>query len=231
MRERKVVVKSRPGGRSCPHLGERLRCNSRSYCIRVMGLKTGTNAPTPAVKDSLWKKNKMTYTEKNISKKKRTRAPTPSPTPYATRYRSKKCRNGPRKVPSGWHGAGYGRKYCNLCKCTDGLLTCQRKKCGKRRPNAKTCSKTYCRFVYSYVAKHKILRVTSHHLETKGANHDCQYNYFTGSCKCQCWGKGFPRWRRRGRPDRRGHLGPFSVENIRSGLMSLSSRSARKVSK
>jgi len=134
-----------------------------------------------------------------------TAAPTMAPTAYPdTVHYQDKCMNGPTEVDYGWHGAGYGDNWCNLCKCSrmhhtaddrlglhhvgQGELHCQKKSCADRTNFGNVCSHTKCHFVYNFEAQHKVMMVSSHHAENQGSNHHCAYSAETNGCVCRCSG-------------------------------------------
>jgi hypothetical protein len=127
-------------------------------------------------------------------------AATAYPTLYPTAYPTKaayqdKCMNGGTEVDFGWHGAGAGNNWCNLCKCsrmhhsdTPSALHCQKKVCATKTSYGNICSHTKCHFVYNFEAQHKVMMVSSHHAENQGSNHHCAYSAETNGCVCRCSG-------------------------------------------
>jgi hypothetical protein len=123
-----------------------------------------------------------------------TASPTRYPTSEPTAHPMKQCSNGGNAVQHGWHGAGFGKNYCNFCKCNDGKLTCTTRACGKPAALPKTatkCKHTTCEYTRavagkttSFAAKH--VQVNHHHKEGR-QNHRCAYNPFSQQCTCFCW--------------------------------------------
>jgi hypothetical protein len=113
--------------------------------------------------------------------------PTNFPTAHPTYKNAKMCQNGRETVKDGWAGAGYGANYCNLCKCVDGNLQCQKKECGKVH-RGKKCSHTTCKFEFSAKLKESVMVVNHHHSEHFGASHHCAYNLESNHCQCNCFG-------------------------------------------
>jgi hypothetical protein len=128
-------------------------------------------------------------------------AATAYPTLYPTAYPTKaayqdKCMNGGTEVDFGWHGAGAGNNWCNLCKCsrmhhsdTPSALHCQKKVCATKTSYGNICSHTKCHFVYNFEAQHRVMMVSSHHNETEGSHHQCAFNPSTAKCECRCAGE------------------------------------------
>lgn len=110
--------------------------------------------------------------------------PTASPT---VDTHSQFCMNGAWRVPVGWHGAGYGSNFCNLCKCTsrkNARLQCQKKKCGVFSAG-KVCTATTCEFVYSFDVHKEVMEVKHNNGKDKdgfqqeernGSHHRCAYS-------------------------------------------------------
>lgn len=117
------------------------------------------------------------------------------------------CMNGNDTVQSGWHGAGAGANYCNLCACNDGVLKCQKRDCGGFDAGEQ------CQFITCTVANkaaHGDTHLTNldadetyikvHHshseygLEGKGTEHKCINNPYTGQCTCYCFAAGTTRF-------------------------------------
>jgi hypothetical protein len=122
-----------------------------------------------------------------------TKQPTNAPTNHEFNL-NEHCMNGDVEVPVGWHGAGNGTNFCNLCKCTsnrastigstNGVMKCQQKNCNAYQVGAE-CKATTCRFVYQFATGREIMKVTHNNMdgaynkeETMGSHHRCAY-YFT----------------------------------------------------
>jgi len=125
-----------------------------------------------------------------IGFKKPTAKKTSAPTPMKWK-RLPVCRFGRKSVPHGWVGSDPRSKknYCNKCQCHKGIFKCTTRVCGrpwsslKVPKTAKICSNTKC----SASKGKKIVLVSHHHAERRGANHRCAYNKFTRVCRCYCW--------------------------------------------
>merc|ERR1712216_863490 len=130
---------------------------------------------------------------------KATAYPTAFPTSHPTEaaYQDK-CMNGQTEVDYGWHGAGAGDNWCNLCKCSRmthssdpanrAALHCQKKICQTKTDFGQICSHTKCHFVYNFEAQHRVMMVSSHHAEQNGKNHACAFNPRDNACECRCSG-------------------------------------------
>ena len=99
------------------------------------------------------------------------------------------CKNGPVSVKDGWRGPGWGKNYCNMCKCQDGKLGCQTHECyGKH--GKKECSHTTCKIKRVRSREtgqlHDVLRTLHHHLEQNGRSVHCQYSPWLDRCECLC---------------------------------------------
>jgi hypothetical protein len=199
-RVRKVAVNALNGGKACGSKFDVRFCNLQSCALKtglkdVLGNTWKTYAPSPSATLAPVKfSSKMTFKEsKNGAAQARTKGLIKSIMVARVKAKSvkvyKKCFNGPNRVDGGWHGAGWGNDYCNLCKCdaATGKLSCQKKNCGESA-KGKICSHTKCRFIYNFEAKHTIMMVTSHHAELKGESHHCAYNLRSKSCQCRCFG-------------------------------------------
>lgn len=194
------------GGKGCPHLFEKTVCNSYGECMAQFFSTTITKAPT-AYTEEKWDKQiakgtKHQDTTKADSKALETVRATNSPTPAPTEETitvPETCTNGAASVAHGWHGAGAGSNWCNLCRCNDGMLSCQKRKCGTDGLlQGETCSHTKCEATVFYaqgtgnnVVQHKVISVAHDHRENFGSLHHCSYMLNTQSCACHCYGNTF----------------------------------------
>merc|ERR1719164_277837 len=58
--------------------------------------------------------------------------PTPEATPAPVIYEPSSCNmtdhlGNSKVLPHGWHGSGVGNNWCNLCRCNDGAVSCQKR--------------------------------------------------------------------------------------------------------
>jgi hypothetical protein len=98
------------------------------------------------------------------------------------------CANGPATVVDGWKGPGYGPNYCNMCYCSDTVLSCSQQACagyGAKEP----CSHVSCTFELHNTFDgfvHHVIK--SHHAlgEQNGKNIRCGYSIFEDKCECMC---------------------------------------------
>jgi len=205
-RTRKVTTKRNFGGKACAPRTEKQVCNSADCRVAADWGKTAKTAATPDFKDfdaKEWKDfdwasfNKKTVEEKAkiiaSKSKKAVHVPTNFPTATPTFKSAAMCKNGKETVKHGWAGAGYGANYCNLCKCVDGNLQCQKKVCGKVH-RGKKCSHTTCKFEFSATLKESVMVVNHHHSEHFGSSHHCAYNLDSDSCQCNCFGSANKLW-------------------------------------
>jgi len=197
-RYRTITKQGAYGGDASPSVKEAKACASFScfsYCVLHPGQcatsARRTASPTPSAGE-LWDWTQdgkgNVHTEANAEQLARSVAPTYAPTRRPTMFGSRECTNGANTVASGWHGAGAGEEYCNLCKCQDGVLTCQHRACGVHALG-EACSHVKCELKYSWQAGHKLVQVTHHHLENRGAQHHCLSNAVTETCSCNCYGE------------------------------------------
>ena len=94
-------------------------------------------------------------------------------------------------LPHGWHGSGVGNNWCNLCRCNDGSISCQKRKCGTDGLMEGTeCSHTVCGTKILPDGKQVVLVNHSHH-ENFGRLHHCAYMKSTDTCRCHCFGNTF----------------------------------------
>ena len=76
--------------------------------------------------------------------------PTPEATPALVIYEPSSCNmtdhlGNSKVLLHGWHGSGVGNNWCNLCRCNDGAVSCQKRKCGTDGLSEGTvCSHTKC---------------------------------------------------------------------------------------
>jgi hypothetical protein len=211
-RTRSVVTKRAFGGRGCETTKESQICNAADCRVannwgNEKKASDKVKKASPDFKDfdaKQWKnfnwadfnaksaeeQKKFLNAKKTLTKKA---TPTNFPTAHPTFAKKAMCKNGLESVAHGWAGAGYGANYCNLCKCTDGNLQCQKKQCGKVN-RGKVCSHTTCKFVYSSALKEKVMAVSHHHAERHGAAHHCAYNLDSDSCQCNCFGAANKIW-------------------------------------
>lgn len=208
-RARTVKTAGAYGGQECPSLTAYKLCNIFSCAtLDMMNANGGaaTEASATAAPQDLWGwldkpiewqmingKRMDVFTEANLGHIGRTAAPTAAPTKHPTAKALYSCQNGPESVAHGWHGAGYGGDYCNLCKCENGHLSCQNKDCGKVEAGSR-CSHVTCKMEYNYAAGHKLLITHHHHAEHNGANHHCAHNLYADSCQCNCFGEANKHW-------------------------------------
>jgi hypothetical protein len=195
-RIRPVLTGMHYGGTMCPAVRQQRNCNTHHCDLHAFWTKTATNAPTSAF-DFDAKIAAATQHAKQANGVSNhaslTAAPTPVPTPALTQEALLSCKVGDAVKPSGWHGAGFGSNYCNLCKCENGNVSCQKKACAEQQVG-KECSHLTCEMVYSYHAQHKIMLVNHHHAEHHGSDHRCLNNAHTGKCVCNCFGKANVIW-------------------------------------
>jgi hypothetical protein len=205
-RTRTVDTPMANNGHGCPATKEMIRCNQYHDCMTLFvdGTQTSTRegsvdahaaavAAAAAIATGTHSDTLTVATSANVQHDARvagSSAPTAAPTKSPFGSANAGCTNGAANVVDGWHGAGAGADYCNLCKCTNGLLSCQKKNCAAPT-QGKVCSHVACEFKYSYEATHMILMVNSSHAELNGASHHCQYNVNTDDCACNCFGSGF----------------------------------------
>jgi len=209
-------------GKQCPPLVEIVACN-RFRCDDttkdINGYPAGnhaegedglpivpTRAPTTLKsfeelhKDVVEKGKAHELTKTNLLVQQ-TPAPTHAPTENLHQLY---CNNGDLRVPLGWHGAGNGDNFCNLCKCTTrkgartghddfsndendhdhdkkARLQCQQKSCSVYTAGT-VCKATTCRFMYSFDDQREIMQVTHNNMdgaynkeETMGSHHRCAY--------------------------------------------------------
>jgi len=197
---RRVGVDAGWGGAECPALIEFKQCNTyhcHQLCLVNPELCEAKPTPAPVVNDedaTPWAwigqqgvKKVAVQKDLNAAVIARSAAPTKAPTKAPTVAPPATCMNGPDEVAGGWHGAGHGDNYCNLCKCDFGQLKCQQHVCGAHDADA-TCSHVTCKLAYSWIAEHKIMIVSHKNAEHKGSEHSCRHNYATDSCSCSCFG-------------------------------------------
>jgi len=165
-----------------------------------------TRAPTAAVTTPKFKTKAKTVgaTKKQPKAPKLTKAPTMKPTSAPTYYKGQACKVGKVTLKHNWRGAGLGKNYCRLYKCTDGRYRKVDKKnmktCGghnlKGVGKVSKCSHTTCKAVF--VKKTKVvdhLKFKHHHAEKNGENHKCVYHKQNNKCNCWCYGKSNVIWR------------------------------------
>jgi len=195
-RVRPVLTSQHFGGTMCPAVRESRDCNTHACDLHDFWTQTATNAPTTKFDAETKLANGVQHakqTNGNSNFGSLTAAPSPAPTPLPTPQPMLSCLVGTEVKPSGWHGAGAGENYCNLCKCTNGQVSCQKKACAAQAVG-KQCSHLTCQMVYSYKAQHKIMLVNHHHAEHHGSDHRCLNNASTGECTCNCFGKANAIW-------------------------------------
>merc|ERR1719183_121594 len=168
------------------------------YQINRKSAKTQpTRKPTAAPKQPGFKTKAKTtgFLKKNPKAPKLSRAPTMKPTSAPTFYKGKNCKVGKTTLKHNWQGAGLGKNFCKLYKCSDGKYTkvdrSNKKVCGwhnKKRRSIRKCSHTKCSYKKALTVKH-------HHAERKGENHKCVHNTFTNKCNYWCYGKKNVIWR------------------------------------
>jgi hypothetical protein len=198
------------GGKGCPHLFEKTVCNSYAECMAQF-FSTQTPAPTP-YSDAKWHEDIATATHQKGSAEasnealktvRATNPPTafPTPAPIIVPDTCQNCASAGQceTVDHGWHGAGAGSNWCNLCRCNDGMMQCQKRKCGTDGLlQGETCSHTTCKATTAYtsgagdnVVSHKVIEVSHDHRENYGSLHHCSYMLNTQSCACHCYGNTF----------------------------------------
>jgi len=198
------------GGKGCPHLFEKTVCNSYGECMNQF-FSTETPAPTPYTND-MWhaamktaKKHVDATVADNEALKtvRATNSPTayPTPAPITVPQTCQNCASADQceTVAHGWHGAGAGSNWCNLCRCNDGMLQCQKRKCGTDGLlQGETCSHTKCQSTTAYtqgtgdsVVSHQVIEVSHDHRENFGSLHHCSYMLNTQKCACHCYGNTF----------------------------------------
>jgi len=201
-------VKKLFGGRGCPHLFEKENCNSYSQCMKLFMSSTGTSAIEHEKQN--WKKLLSRTTTKDTLQNGKAKATTPPPTPFTTPApvitKPDVCvmRAGKGEKPvilqHGWHGAGIGSNWCNLCRCNDGAISCQKRKCGTDGLMRGTeCSHTTCKLDDS--GEHSLIIVQHSHRENFGRHHHCAYMpgataiddgpKLQRNCRCHCFGNTF----------------------------------------
>lgn len=113
------------------------------------------------------------------------------------------CTNGNDTVPSGWHGAGVGANYCNLCSCLDGELKCQKRDCGIYSAG-EVCQHITCEVktrkghgdhhLTDLDGTEQYMKVHHNHLQyeadDQGTEHKCINNPYTKKCTCYCFAAG-----------------------------------------
>merc|ERR1711991_477013 len=130
-----------------------------------------------------WKKLLSRTTTKDTLQNGKAKATTPPPTPFTTPApvitKPDVCvmRAGKGEKPvilqHGWHGAGIGSNWCNLCRCNDGAISCQKRKCGSDGlERGELCSHTTCS-LQQVSSTHKLVKVSHNHREQFGAHHHC----------------------------------------------------------
>jgi len=185
------------GGRGCPHLFEKENCNSYSECMKLFMSSTGTSTIKHEEHD--WKKLLGQTATKDTLENGKAKATTPPPTPITTPApvitKPDACvmRSGSetKTLPHGWHGAGIGSNWCNLCRCNDGAISCQKRKCGTDGLMRGTeCSHTTCKLDDS--GEHSLVIVQHSHRENFGRHHHCAYMPGDANkCRCHCFGNTF----------------------------------------
>jgi hypothetical protein len=210
-RSRSVLGLAEFGGKGCPHLFEKTVCNSYAECMTQFFSTKTTPAPTPYT-DAKWHTKIATATHHagstsadndKLKTVRATNPPTafPTPVPIIVPDTCQNCASAGQceTVEHGWHGAGAGSNWCNLCRCNDGMMQCQKRKCGTDGLlQGETCSHTKCKVTDSYtkgegdnVVSHKVIEVSHHHSEKFGSLHHCSYMLNTQSCACHCYGNTF----------------------------------------
>merc|ERR1712199_141942 len=112
-------------------------------------------------------------TTKDTLQNGKAKATTPPPTPFTTPApvitKPDVCvmRGGKGEKPvilqHGWHGAGIGANWCNLCRCNDGAISCQKRKCGSDGlERGELCSHTTCS-LQQVSSPHKLVKVSHNH--------------------------------------------------------------------
>lgn len=197
-RTRKVVLgeEAKFGGRGCPHLFEKTTCNSLSYCMSLFYNTAGTTS-TAAPKDwnaLLAASDKTHDLENGVARARKSEVTTTSTAPVITVPDTCTLTDGAgtsQTVAHGWHGAGIGANWCNLCRCNDGAISCQKRKCGSDGlERGELCSHTTCS-LQQVSSTHKLVKVSHNHREQFGAHHHCAYMLSTDSCRCHCFGNTF----------------------------------------
>jgi len=197
-RTREVVAgeEAKFGGRGCPHLFEKTTCNSLSYCMSLFYNAAGaTSTAAPKDWDALLAASDKTHNLQNGAAKARTsEVTTTSSAPVITVPDTCTLTDGAgtsQTVAHGWHGAGIGANWCNLCRCNDGAISCQKRKCGSDGlERGELCSHTTCS-LQQVSSTHKLVKVSHNHREQFGAHHHCAYMLSTDSCRCHCFGNTF----------------------------------------
>jgi hypothetical protein len=200
------------GGKACPHTFEKAICNTYGQCMNQFFIAE-TPAPTPGEHD--WDALDADETHHSLDDSMATVA-TPSPTPTTTAapvYTPNNCTNGNEPVDHGWHGAGAGSNWCNLCSCNDGLLSCQQRACGTDsllightsdgQEYSQECSHVSCSVQEHFEADaegspqvtHRYVQVQHNHSENFGSLHHCAHMFNTDECKCKCYGNTFQELR------------------------------------
>jgi hypothetical protein len=204
-RTRTITGTPSNGGVACPLLSQDQSCNTKA-CVASHGAVdteamkanfaefSATDWKNFDWKDFATKSKAEQEAFKKLKGKALANQATAPPTSAPTFLAEKTCKNGPFSVKSGWAGAGYGDNYCNLCKCTNGVMKCQTKDCGTVS-KGKTCSHTKCNFVYSEATKSKIIHIYHHHSEHNGRQHHCAYNLVANKCACNCFGEANTIWK------------------------------------
>ena len=184
------------GGRGCPHVFEKEHCNSYTECMKLF---MGSSSTTVEHEKRDWKKLLEKTSTKDTLTNGVAKATTPPPTPITTPEpiitTPDQCvmKSGAetKTLPHGWHGAGIGSNWCNLCRCNDGAISCQKRKCGTDGLMRGTeCSHTTCHLDDS--GDHTLVIVQHSHQENFGRHHHCAYmpGHDT-NCRCHCFGNTF----------------------------------------
>jgi len=107
----------------------------------------------------------------------------------------------------GTHYAGFGKNYCNQCRCHAGTEHCTKRACGVPS-SAQICDKTTCKYGAVFGNNYKVLApieavaiygknwasrphemttlVKHHSRDANGAKFSCGHVMHTDQCKCYC---------------------------------------------